>query len=337
MSAKNRDAQLARWLERPPFGARSLATLILASLLLAVSAQRVDIGKLAVELGDTISAALGLREGSQAGDAFARIGAAMWPPVLAERTAVERIENFDRHDLPWLAYLEVARTAEIRVDPETLQISETRHETEYLVEPLGYLLRVGEQILATLEIAFWGTSLAVFLSAPLAYFGAANYAPNRFVYHAARSIISFFRAIPELISALFLVLAFGFGALPGILALGVHSAGFLGKFYAEDIENADEKPQEALTALGASKPKVLITAVFPEVMPQYVAYTLYVLDRNVRMATVIGIVGAGGIGQELKGRYDLFNYGHVCTILIAIFLTVWLLDRLSAHVRARLI
>lgn len=157
------------------------------------------------------------------------------------------------------------------------------------------------------------------------------------VYTAARIVVSFLRAIPEMISALFLVLAYGFGPVAGILALGLHSAGFFGKFYAEDIENADNGPQEALRAIGANRLKVLWYGVLPQVFPQYIAYTLYILDRNVRMATVIGIVGAGGIGQELKGRYEMFNYGHVTTILVVLFVTVFLLDRLSARLRARLI
>lgn len=334
---ENSDPRLARWLARPPFGARSLALLLVATLLLGWSAQRVEMDRLMVQVGEAIAASLGLREQSQVGRGFARVGEAMWPPVIAERTEVTRIQNFDRGKLPWLAHVEIKRSTETHINPETLAMEESVVETEVLVEPLGYLARIGWKMLDTLEIALWATILAVIISAPLAFFGASNYAPNRFAYHLARSIVSFFRAVPELISALFLVLAFGFGAVPGVLALGFHAAGFLGKFYAEDIENADPKPQEALASLGASKLKVLITAVLPQVLPQYVAYTLYVLDRNVRMATVIGIVGAGGIGQELKGRYDLFNYGHVCTILIAIFLTVFVLDQVSARIRKRLI
>jgi hypothetical protein len=142
--------------------------------------------------------------------------------------------------------------------------------------------------------------------------------------------------VQELISALFLVLAYGFGPIAGVLALGLHAAGFLGKFYAEDIENADKKPQEALEAIGAGKLKTLWYGVLPQVLPQYIDYTLYVLDRNVRMATVIGLVGAGGNGQELKGRFDMFHYGHVATILIAIFIVVFLLDQFSSRLGARL-
>ncbi|WP_255964271.1 PhnE/PtxC family ABC transporter permease, partial [Staphylococcus aureus] len=127
------------------------------------------------------------------------------------------------------------------------------------------------------------------------------YTFNRATYVTARGIVSLLRAVPELISALFLVLAYGFGPIAGVLALALHACGFLGKFYAEDIETADDKPQEALRAISANKLKIMRFAVLPQVMPQFVAYTLYVLDRNVRMATVVGLVGAGGIGQELKG------------------------------------
>ena len=212
---------------------------------------------------------------------------------------------------------------------------EATHETrQVLVQPLGYLTHVLQKMLETLELGLWGTLLAMLLSVPLAYFSARNYTPNRLTYIAARALVSLFRSVPELISALFLVLAFGFGPIAGILALGIHAAGFLGKFYAEDIESADDKPQQALRAIGANPVKVLAAAVLPQVLPQYIAYTLYIIDRNVRMAT---IVGAGGIGQDLKGRYDIYNYGHVGTILVVIFITVFLLDQLSARIRTRFV
>lgn len=326
-----------RWLERPPYGPGIYALVLAVALLLTWSAHRVELDKMVVQLADAAAASVGLRDESQVGRGLSRVAEAMFPPVISERTEVSRIANFDPHNLPWLAHVEVEKKLDARMNPATLQMERTTVETEVLVEPLGYLWRVLWKMFETLEIALWATILAVLISAPLAYYGASNYTPNRFAYSTARGSVSFLRAVPELISALFLVLAFGFGPVAGILALGFHGAGFLGKFYAEDIENADRKPQEALRALGASKLKVLIASVLPQVLPQYVAYTLYVLDRNVRMATVIGIVGAGGIGQELKGRYDMFNYGHVATILIAIFLTVFVLDQFSARIRKRLI
>jgi phosphonate transport system permease protein len=188
----------------------------------------------------------------------------------------------------------------------------------------------------TVEMGLLATVIGVVFSLPLAVLAARNYAPARTVYHAARALVVFLRAVPELISALFLVLAYGFGPAAGVLALALHCTGFLGKFFAEEIEQCDRAPQEALTALGAGRLKTLRFAVWPQVLPHYAGYVCYVLDRNVRMATVIGLVGAGGIGQELKGRYDLFQYGHVATIILAIFLVVLALDRLSDALRAKL-
>jgi phosphonate transport system permease protein len=192
-------------------------------------------------------------------------------------------------------------------------------------------------MLQSLELAFWGTLFALLLGVPLACLGARGYAPNRSTYLASRLTSSFLRAVPELVSALVLTLAFGFGPPPGVVALAFHSAGFFGKFFADDIENADWGPQEALIAVGANRLKVLRHAVLPQVLPQYIAYTQYILERNVRMATVIGVVGAGGIGIELKGRFDMFDFGHVSTIIVVIFVTVLVLEQLTQRLRARVI
>ncbi|MPS26299.1 MAG: phosphonate ABC transporter, permease protein PhnE [Alcaligenaceae bacterium] len=286
--------------------------------------------------GEALLAAVGLREDSQVLSGFGKLASTMFPLQVSERTEVARIEDFDRNGLPWFSHLETIEVGEPRLNPDTLAMEEARTRREYLVEPLGYLRHVAFKMLETIEIAFWATLLAVVLSAPLAWCSARNFTSNRAAYVTARGLVSLMRAVPELISALFLVLAYGFGPIAGVLALALHSCGFLGKFYAEDIETADDKPQEALRAIGAGKLKIMRFAVLPQVMPQFVAYTLYVLDRNVRMATVVGLVGAGGIGQELKGRYDMYQYAHVGTILVAIFITVFLLDQLAARLRKRL-
>lgn len=325
-----------QWRLPAPYGVRSVALLLIAALVLWFSGQRVEIGRMLQLSGEAALAAVGLREQSQVGSGLAQLGRSLWPLQLSERTEVARIEGFDRAHLPWGAHLEVVEQREQRMNPTTLQMETRVQRSEVLVEPWGYLRHVLLKMLQTLEIALWGTVLAVLLSLPLAIAGARNYSPHRLVYDAARALTSLLRAVPELISALFLVLAYGFGPIPGVLALALHGAGFLAKFYAEDIENADDKPQQALRAIGASPLKVLRQAVLPEVLPKYVAYTLYILDRNLRMATVVGLVGAGGIGQELKGRYDMYQYGHVGTILVAIFVTVYLLDRLAARLRHRL-
>ena len=323
------------WTLPRPFGLRTL--LVLCALLAAglFAGQRVELGRMLALTGEGVLAAVGLREQSQVLSGLGTIARSLFPPQVSERTEVARIEGFDRDRLPWFSHVETVETHEPRLNPQTLAMEERVERREVLVEPLGYLWHVAAKMLETFEIAVWATLIAIVLSAPLAWCSARNYAPNRLVYGAARAVVGLLRAVPELVSALFLVLAYGFGPIAGVLALALHSAGFLGKFYAEDIETADDRPQEALRAIGASKLEVMRFAVLPQVMPGFIAYTLYVLDRNVRMATVVGLVGAGGIGQELKGRYDMYNYAHVGTILIAIFLTVLLLDRVAARLRRR--
>jgi len=325
----------AAWRFPPVLGLRGIAWLCAALAVLIYTGHGVEVTRMARMTGEAVLAAFGQQVDSQVARGVEQIGASLWPLQIEERTEVSRIEGFDRNDLPWLSRLETAETTVQRLNPETLQMESTVERAEVLVKPYGYLARVIVKMIETLEIALWGTVLAVVISMPLAFFSAANLTPHRALYAASRAVVSLLRAVPELVSALFLVIAYGFGPIAGVLALAFHSAGFLGKFYAEDIENADPKPQEALRALGVNRLKVLRFAILPEVLPQYIAYTLYVLDRNVRMATVIGIVGAGGIGQELKGRFDMFNYHHVGTILVAIFVMVFVIDQLAARLRRR--
>lgn len=325
----------AQWALPRPFGLRTLLVLALVLAGGLWAGQRVELGRMLSLTGEGVLAAVGLREQSQVLNGLGTIARSLFPPQISERTEVARIEGFDRQRLPWFSHIETVEMHEPRLNPQTLAMEDRVVRQEVLVEPLGYLWHVAAKMLETFEIAAWATLIAIVLSAPLAWCSARNYAPNRLVYGAARAVVGLLRAVPELVSALFLVLAYGFGPIAGVLALALHAAGFLGKFYAEDIETADDRPQEALRAIGAGPLAVMRFAVLPQVMPGFIAYTLYVLDRNVRMATVVGLVGAGGIGQELKGRYDMYNYAHVGTILIAIFLTVLLLDRVAARLRSR--
>ncbi|MEI2415148.1 phosphonate ABC transporter, permease protein PhnE [Orrella sp. JC864] len=323
------------WKLDPPYGARTILAVIVALALFLYGGQRVDMDRMAALSLQGLLSAVGLQESSQVGAGLGKVAGSLFPLQIAERTEIARLEHFDPDRLPWLSRVETLRQTEASLNPHTLRMEETVSERRYLVEPLGYVTHVAVKMLETIEIALWATVLAVLGSLPLAYASARNYTPNRVVYGAARALVSLFRSMPELITALFLVLAYGFGPIAGVLALAIHSMGFLGKFYAEDIETADPKPQEALQAIGASKLRVLMYAVGPQVLPQFIAYTLYILDRNVRMATVVGLVGAGGIGQELKGRYDMYQYGHVGTILVAIFFTVFLLDLFAARLRRK--
>ena len=177
--------------------------------------------------------------------------------------------------------------------------------------------------------------IAVTLSVPVGLFSARNLAPNYPIYIISRVITVFFRSIPEFIMAMILVIAIGFGAMPGVLALGFHTMGFLAKFYAEDIEHVNSGPIEALNSIGATRAQSISFAVFPQILPSFVGNNLYILDRNIRMATMLGIVGAGGIGYELQSSFRMFNYPRVSAIVIIIFVTIFIIDMISSEIRKR--
>jgi phosphonate transport system permease protein len=323
------------WSFPKAFGARTVLVLIAALALLFYSGQRVEAGRMLSQTGTALLAKIGLAEEPAASQGLGRVIGRLVPLQLSDRQDTARIPNFDPGHLPAFAYLEQVSTTEQALNPATLKLEARPVAHTYMVEPLGYVRHVMIKVVETLEIAFWGTLIAVLLGLPLAMLSATNMMPLWPARFAARSVVGLLRAVPELISALFLVIAYGFGPIAGFLALGLHGAGVLGKFFADDMENADPKPQEALRAIGASRLAIWRMAILPQVMPHNIGSTLYILDRNVRMATVIGLVGAGGIGQELKGRYDMYDYGHVGTILLAIFLVVLLLDQASGRLRRR--
>lgn len=325
------------WALQPWLRPSTVLLLFVALLVAGWSAQRTEMDRMLVMSAQAIAAGLGSGEPSQVAEGFARIGRNLLPLQVSETTELARLQNFDREDLPWGAYLDTRSVIERRLDPQTLVMTQVARETEVLVQPFGYLWHVLALMVETLEVAAWGTVLAVLLGLPLAVIGARDYSPHPLVYGLARGVASFLRSIPDLISALFLVLAFGFGPIAGVLALGLHTAGFLGKFFAEDIENAPRGPQDALRATGAGRLKVLRFAVLPQVLPSYLGYGQYILERNIRTATVIGIVGAGGIGQELKGRFEMFDFPHVGTMLLVIFLTVVALEIITGRLRARVL
>jgi len=156
----------------------------------------------------------------------------------------------------------------------------------------------------TLAMSIAGTALAVAFSVPLGFLAARNTSPHPVVYYVARAILNGLRAIPELIMGIIFVAAVGFGALPGVLALGLHSIGMVGKFFAESIELSDDKPVEAALAAGASKMQVVWHAILPQVLPQMADVSLYRWEYNFRASTVLGAVGAGGIGFELIGAHS---------------------------------
>lgn len=190
-------------------------------------------------------------------------------------------------------------------------------------------------LLDTLAMSIAGTSIAVVLSLPLAFLAARNTSPHPLVFHGARTLLNALRSVPELIMGILFVAAVGFGALPGVLALGLHSVGMVGKFFAEAIEHVDEKPVEAARAAGASPLQVLFHAVLPQVLPQLADVSVYRWEYNFRASTVMGMVGAGGIGFELMGSLRIMQYQEVSAILLVILCMVALVDGFSGYLRKK--
>jgi phosphonate transport system permease protein len=188
----------------------------------------------------------------------------------------------------------------------------------------------------TLAMSIAGTVLAVAFSLPLALLAAVNTAPHALVQQAARLLLSFLRSVPEIIMGILFVAAVGFGALPGVLALGLHSVGMVGKFYAEAIEHSDPRPAEAARAAGAGPLQIIQRAILPQVLPQLADITLYRWEYHFRASAVLGIVGAGGIGFELIAALRLMAYDQVSAILLAILACVVAVDATGAALRRRL-
>lgn len=187
----------------------------------------------------------------------------------------------------------------------------------------------------TLAMSIAGTALAVSLSLSLAILAARNTTPHPLVYQIARGLLNALRSVPELILGILFVAAVGFGALPGVLALGLHSVGMVGKFFAEAIEHADSGPIEAARAAGGSRLQVILHGVLPQVLPQMADTAIYRWEYNFRASTVMGMVGAGGIGFELMGSLRIMQYQEVSAILLVILAMVTLVDTFSSYLRRK--
>jgi phosphonate transport system permease protein len=190
-------------------------------------------------------------------------------------------------------------------------------------------------LLDTLAMSVAGTALALALALPLGFLGARNTAPNKVVYQITRTTLNVLRSIPELIMGIIFVAAVGFGALPGVLALGLHSVGMVGKFISESIEHVADEPIEAVRAAGASPLQVIFHGVYPQVIGQIADVTVYRWEYNFRASTVMGMVGAGGIGFELMGSLRLMQYQEVSALLLVILATVTVVDGIGIYLRKR--
>ena len=192
------------------------------------------------------------------------------------------------------------------------------------------------ELVVTLEIALWGTALAVVGSVPLALLAAANLTPW-WVHQPVRRLLDACRSINEMVFALLFVVAVGLGPFAGVLALWVHTTGVLAKLFSEAVEAIDPHPVEGIRATGAHPVLEVLYGVIPQVLPLWVSYALYRFEANVRSASVVGMVGAGGIGMVLWDVIRGFEYARTAAVLIVLVLSVSLIDLASAQIRRRML
>lgn len=197
-----------------------------------------------------------------------------------------------------------------------------------------YLMRVGQGTLETIAISAIGTALATLLGLLLAVPAAGRF--GVVARTAARLVLNFLRSIPELVWAALMVMAAGLGPFAGTLALALHTAGVIGRLFAETLENAPVEPAQALRLSGSSRSLAFLYGTMPNVVPQLVAYALYRWEINIRMAAILGVVGAGGLGQMLYFSLSLFHQHQALTVIVAMLLLVIVVDGASAWLRQRL-
>lgn len=188
----------------------------------------------------------------------------------------------------------------------------------------------------TIQIAVVGTAVAAVLALPMGFAAARNAAPP-WLFYWARSLLNGFRAVDTLVYALFFVAAVGLGPFPGVLAVMVYTATVLAKLYSEAIEAIEPGPVEAVRATGATTLQVLRWGVLPQLVPQFLSFTLYRFETNIRAAAVLGFVGAGGIGFYIQTYLRLLNYPAAATVLLVLIGLVMIVDFASSRLRARLV
>lgn len=193
-----------------------------------------------------------------------------------------------------------------------------------------------KEMIVTVQIALWGTVLAIVCSVPLGILCADNITPW-WIHQPLRRVMDAFRSINEMVFAMLFVVAVGLGPFAGVLALWISTTGVLAKLFAEAVEAIDPGPVEGVRATGASALQEVIYGVIPQVMPLWVSYALYRFEANVRSATVVGMVGAGGIGVILWENIRAFQFVQTCAVLLVIIVVVSLIDVLSQRLRKRFI
>jgi phosphonate transport system permease protein len=188
--------------------------------------------------------------------------------------------------------------------------------------------------LETVQMALAGTFLALLVAFPLGFLAARNTTPFPLVYYGVRTALNLVRTVPDLALGLLFVAAVGLGAFAGTLALAIHTATVLGKLLSESVENIDEGVVEAIRATGAGYAQILSFAVLPQILPDLISFPLYRLETNIRAASVLGLIGAGGIGYLMNTSFRTFQYEEAAAIVLVLIALVMVVDYLSSRLRA---
>jgi len=189
-----------------------------------------------------------------------------------------------------------------------------------------------KEMIVTIHIALWGTLLAIAASIPLGFLCASNVV-SPVIYQPARRLMDALRAVNEMVFALLFIVAVGLGPFAGVLALFVHTTGTLSKLISEAVETIDTRPVEGIRAAGGSRLAEIVFGIIPQVLPMWISFCLYRFESNVRSASVVGMVGAGGIGVILYEVIRSFQYAQTCAVLIILIGSVTIIDVISAYLR----
>lgn len=200
----------------------------------------------------------------------------------------------------------------------------------------AYITIIGQPILETIQMAIIGTTIGTCFAIPLAFLAASNIVQNSWIRGLVRFGLDLVRTLPDLLLAAIFVAVFGIGATAGVVTLAIFSFGMVSKLFYEVIETIDEGPIEAMKSVGARKLQIIHFAVVPQVLNQFISYFLYTLEINVRASTVLGYLGAGGIGVYLQRSLNEFNYSQTAVIIIMTLVVVFIINIISNYLRERL-
>ena len=249
--------------------------------------------------------------------------------------------NYRATALTWAAMvlilvLFIASAGALGIDPERIARGWNQLDRFFaraFPPDLDTFWRLGPAVVETIQIGIVGTALGIFLSLVLGALAAKNMAPSLAVSYLLKAAFGLTRAIPALVWALLFIVAVGLGPLPGILALAVNSIGMLGKIFAETFEEVDRGVIEALRSTGADPLQVFTQGFVPETLPKLISWSIFRLDINIRYASILGIVGAGGIGWELSRAARMGDFQSAITVTLVIFAVVWAIEQISTGLR----